>query len=205
MIPSTLLSSTSWLRIGLQAVVPSHAQLDELFADKPPTRETLKMYGKTIPMPRFQKLYGSATYAFSGLKLKPQTENIPSLVKECIDYANDNSLFRRFEYNGALVNWYMDHNDSISPHSDDETDLEPGAPIFSFSFGAERIFELKAIDSTDVLVTEIRIPTRSGSVIIMGGDTQKQYRHGIPKSKTPVGQRINITVRALRSNRNPHE
>lgn len=47
------------------------------------------------------------------------------------------------EFNGALVNKYVDGNDYISAHSDDENGLDRLVGVVSLSYGAERIFRIR--------------------------------------------------------------
>jgi hypothetical protein len=36
-----------------------------------------------------------------------------------------------------------------------------------------------------------------GSLLWMGGETQRHWRHAIPKTATRVGERINLTFRSI--------
>jgi len=193
------LSTTSWVKLSLDAVAPTAEELAELWQSRPSTRETMNMFGKPIPMPRFQRMYGASKYSFSGITLAPARDEVtPALVQRCLDFANENNS--EFAYNGALVNWYMSGDDSISPHSDDEKEMENGAPIYSFSFGGVRTFEIKAKpESLDkVFVPDIKFRTLANCCIVMGGTMQREFVHGVPKSKAAVNPRINITVRAFK-------
>ena len=53
------------------------------------------------------------------------------------------------------------------PHSDNETQLQAGQPIYSFSFGAERKFVVPLLDNT---------------CVVMRGDMQRPYKHSVPRS-----------------------
>jgi alkylated DNA repair dioxygenase AlkB len=136
------------------------------------------------------------------MTLAPDPE-IPDLVQRCLDVAREKYPGN---WNGALVNYYPDGESYISFHSDSESDLDPGAPILSFSFGAERTFvvqEKKGIKSS--FVREVKIPTRHGSLIVMGGKMQREFLHGVPKAAKAdgdVGARINITIRSFRAKGN---
>ena len=39
----------------------------------------------------------------------------------------------------------------------------------------------------------------SGSLLIMAGTMQEHWKHEIPKTRRPVGERINLTFRQIRS------
>jgi alkylated DNA repair dioxygenase AlkB len=192
------LSKNSWI-IAEQDILTEYTKeiFDELWNLCPKTKEKVKIVGKLLEIPRFQKLYGSATYSFSRITLKPETKDIPFLVKLCMFKAKE--LYPEFSFNGALVNWYPDGSSYIGPHSDDEKDLEKKSPICSFSFGfSGRTFRLKEKKKQkDIFIPEIRFYTIDNSLIIMGGSTQKEFKHEILKSKEICGPRINITVRSF--------
>lgn len=186
------LSADSWMKVTPDAVACTSDEFAEFWGLCPTTKDHIKMYGKEHPLPRFQRLYGEAKYKFSGIQLEPTAE-IPEIVERCLAHARE--TYPDGNWNGALVNWYADGESYISPHSDDERDLNPGMPILSFSFGSERDFVVDAIGKQDV--KKIILPTRDRSCIIMGGNMQKKFKHGIPKTKEKVGPRINVTVRSF--------
>jgi alkylated DNA repair dioxygenase AlkB len=193
------LSKDSWMRVELDAIPCTKEQFDAMWATCPKVKEKITMFKRTSDVPRFQKLFGEASYSFSGMTLKPDPE-IPDLVQRCLDKARE--MHPGCTFNGGLVNYYPDGESYISMHSDDESSLEPDAPILSFSFGSVRTFVVKAKEGvTDVIVREIKIPTQNGSLIAMGGKIQRQFLHGVPKAAKAdgdVGPRLNITIRSLR-------
>ena len=162
----------------------------------PDTREEIQIYGKKVAIPRFQKLYGEFSYKYSGTVIYPDPV-YPNLLKACMKIAN--KVYPQHKWNGALVNFYSDGTQYIGAHSDDEKDLVNGAPILSFSFGGERIFRVKkkktmlkdGIDKKDFI-------TYDGSMIVIGGNLQKEYLHEVPKTAKKVDRRINITVRCFK-------
>lgn len=132
-------------------------------------------------------------------------------------------------YNIVLVNYYADGKDSISFHSDDERFLGDNPAIASFSLGARRDFLLKhkppgtgsangnrgksSAPASETLITaaaaaaekiypgttQIKLPLGSGDMILMRGETQRNWLHSIPKrtgKNTDADKgRINITMR----------
>ena len=82
-------------------------------------------------------------------------------------------------------------------HSDDEKELGPKSVIASVSMGAERVFLLKS--KLHPQTKQIRLPLASGSLLLMKGDTQKNYKHGISKERRPLGPRVNLTFRMIMS------
>jgi alkylated DNA repair dioxygenase AlkB len=95
------------------------------------------------------------------------------------------------EFNGILVNKYMDGNDYISAHSDDETGLD-ALGVISISYGAERIFRIRKKETKQHICDEI---TTHCSILHMGGNFQKLYTHEIPIQKKIKEPRISFTFR----------
>lgn len=195
------LSSKSFMTLIENCVICSDNDFNDLMIQKPEIRGVVKMFGKPVEIARFQKLYGvkgaKVSYTFTGTRLEAE-ENIPKLVQDCLDFVKEK--YSDFKWNGALVNWYPTGEDYISQHSDDEKDLCKNAPICSFSFGSERTFLIQKKDGIKVFIDELKIPTKHQSMISMCGSMQKEFKHGIPKTKKsePVpGSRINITIRAF--------
>jgi alkylated DNA repair dioxygenase AlkB len=96
-------------------------------------------------------------------------------------------------WNSLLLNLYRDGRDSIGFHADDEPELGTNPIIGSISLGAERRFILKHPASGEKI--EFQLP--HGSLLVMGGTSQHHWRHGVPKTKKPVGPRINLTFRRI--------
>lgn len=166
----------------------------EAFCALPYEQTQITLYGKTHDTPRLQKLYGVANYAFSTYKMVAEPI-IPPPVQACIDYAR--LKYPKFEWNGALVNYYADGNNYIAAHSDDEKDLQSGAPILSFSFGATRTFRITKKNKEEKY--RLDVPTESGSMIAMCGQMQKFFKHEIVKAPKIAGRRINVTVRCFKN------
>ena len=182
------------LEIHHHAVTCTKEQFDEMWTHCPTKKHTFMMRGKLCTMQRFQQMYGVESYAFSRIKLEPDP-NIPELVQRCIDFANANDPDH--EYNGALCNFYFDSKDYIGEHSDDEDDMLPGAPIFSFSFqfGPVRNFRIrnKATKVYRDFACDHEI-----CLVMSGTRFQKDFTHQVPIIAKSKGPRINVTVRAMR-------
>jgi alkylated DNA repair dioxygenase AlkB len=98
--------------------------------------------------------------------------------------------------NFVLCNYYRTGSDSVSWHADDEKELGPNPFISSVSLGAERDFLLKHRSGEQVTVRLV-----SGSLLVMDGPLQTFWQHSIPKTKSPVGGRINLTFRLVGATR----
>lgn len=97
-------------------------------------------------------------------------------------------------FNSVLLNYYRNERDSMGFHSDDERELGPRPVIASLSLGASRVFVLK---HKRLRSPPINIPLDSGSLLLMKGDTQRNWKHGIPKSAKRLGPRVNLTFRRI--------
>lgn len=204
------LSENSSLHIAFDAVECTDEEFNELATDvkynpkyvgdpdlvgtgEKGKRVMIKMFNKAHPTPRDQKLYGppGLSYKFTHSYALLADQKQFSLVEKCMKYAQDK--YPELKWNAALVNVYRDKDDSISPHSDDETGLIENAPILSFSFGCERKFVVKPKAGGKSYTTM----TKHGSCISMCGKMQKEFVHEIPKSKDECKPRINITIRSF--------
>lgn len=94
-------------------------------------------------------------------------------------------------FNGILVNKYIDGNDYIGAHSDDETGLD-GIGVVAISYGSERIFRIRNKNDKTIVCNE---PTTYCGILHMGGNFQKLYTHEIPMQKKIKESRISFTFR----------
>ena len=94
-------------------------------------------------------------------------------------------------YNYCLLNRYRSGQDSMGMHADDEPEM--GNVIGSLSLGATRTFRIKHNKSKETRSFQVG----NGTLIIMAGTMQQYWKHEIPKTKEPVGERINLTFRQI--------
>lgn len=150
------------------------------------------MWGRKIRQPRLIAWYGDAgrVYAYSGLRLDPLPWT-PLLrdLKTRVEQASGAG------FNSVLLNYYRDERDGIGFHSDDEPELGECPVIASLSLGEARTFVLK--HKTLKSVKPVHLPLASGSLLVMKGDTQRCWRHGMPKESRPCGPRVNLTFRTI--------
>jgi alkylated DNA repair dioxygenase AlkB len=95
-----------------------------------------------------------------------------------------------------LLNLYRDGDDSMGWHSDDEPELGERPVIASLSLGATRRFRMRHRRRKDL--EPVAIDLESGSLLIMQGDTQRFWKHQVPKTRRTVEPRINLTFRSIR-------
>jgi alkylated DNA repair dioxygenase AlkB len=152
-------------------------------------RESLFLFGRTVQTPRLTAWYGDAPYTYSGLTHPPRSW--PDLLRELRQLVEQLTASR---FNTVLLNLYRDGNDSMSWHSDDEPELGRNPAIASLNFGATRRFRFRnRKDRSKTLAVDLS----DASLLLMGGAIQHHWQHALPKSKKPMGARINLTFRQV--------
>ncbi|MBW7466112.1 alpha-ketoglutarate-dependent dioxygenase AlkB [Pontibacter aydingkolensis] len=153
-------------------------------------QESIKMFGKQLPMPRLTAWYGDKSYTYSGLHNKPQPW-LPVLqkLKQKIEQASGH------KYNSVLLNLYRTGQDSMGWHADDEAELGQEPAIASLNFGGERKFSFKHKTRKDLKPQSINLT--HGSLLLMQGPTQHHWLHHVPKTTRTVEPRINLTFRKV--------
>ncbi len=178
-----------WHSIGVD---DGAAVLRSLVEDIRWRQEHVTLWGRTYPQPRLVAFYGDEglEYTYSGVTLGalPWTPLLLDLKGRVEELCGN-------PFNTVLLNYYRDHRDSMGLHADDEPELGPDPVIGSLSFGEERQFVLqhRARDDIDT----IRLEPPSGSLLVMRGATQSNWKHGVPKRSRPCGPRVNLTFRTI--------
>lgn len=155
-------------------------------------QDNIVVWGKTYAQPRLVAWYGdpNSYYTYSGITLSPMPwTDLLAEIRERVEEVAQAS------FNSVLLNYYRDGRDSMGFHSDDEPELGPRPVIASLSLGEERTFIMK--HRANKAAKPIRIQLASGSLLLMKGETQKYWKHGILKETHPCGPRINLTFRRI--------
>lgn len=128
----------------------------------------------------------------SALQWSNSILKIKNLIERML---NDRGINIKFDY--LLMSQYRDGNDYISPHYDDKAEEEGKNIIASLSLGITRLFQMKYYGSkwNKKNLLEYDFVSDNGSLIIMKGDTQLNWKHGVPKDPAITGPRINLTFR----------
>jgi len=173
-----------WLETG---------QADTLFAELRDSIEwethRIRLFGREVDSPRLSSWIGDegAAYTYSGTRFQPRPWP-PALTGIRLAHELD------CRFNSVLANRYRDGHDYMGWHSDNESALGPHPVIASLSLGATRRFVLKHRGET---WRKLELPLAHGSLLVMRGDTQANYRHSLPRTARPVGERINLTFRRI--------
>ncbi len=168
------------------------AILDQMIAEIPWRQENILVWGKIHPQPRLTAWYGDrdADYTYSGITLSPMPWSDLLLdIKRRVEAVTAAS------FNSVLLNYYRDNRDSMGFHSDNEPELGVRPTIASLSLGEERTFVTK--HKINKLLKPVRVRLASGSLLLMKGETQRYWTHGIAKESRPCGPRINLTFRRI--------
>jgi alkylated DNA repair dioxygenase AlkB len=176
----------------LELAQPDALLLQQLIAEVPWRSEHVVVWGKKMVQPRLIAWYGDAgrSYAYSGIQLHPIPWTPILLdIKTRVEQAVDSP------FNSVLLNYYRDNRDSMGFHSDDEAELGKRPVIASLSLGEERTFIMK--HKLSRAARPVRLRLASGSVLLMRGDTQRHWKHGIPKENRRCGPRVNLTFRHI--------
>ena len=154
-------------------------------------QDSIKLYGKDIPLPRLTTWYGDKgkSYTYSGINSNPNEWNKGLLyIKKKIESISN------VKFNSVLINWYRDGEDYLNWHADDEKELGKNPVIASVNFGETRDFIIR--DNTNKL-NKITIPLKHGTVLIMSCELQHFWQHSVPKRKKVKGSRFNLTFRVI--------
>jgi alkylated DNA repair dioxygenase AlkB len=171
---------------------PSAALLAKLIAETPWRTDPIKVWGKVYMQPRLMAWYGDMgkSYMYSGRLYEPYPWT-PLLLqlKDGVEQACDHT------FNSVLLNYYRDGNDSMGFHSDNEVELGKNPVIASLSLGETRTFILK--HKTNKSLKPIRLKLNDASLLLMAGELQTHWQHGIPKENKSCSARINLTFRTV--------
>lgn len=150
----------------------------------------IKIYGRECEQKRSIAFLSNVStgYAYSGQIQSSQ--ELPQLLEQLMTEVNT-SL--NTDFNGILVNLYTDGNDSIGFHSDSEKDLAKDGTVACISLGANRCFRIKSKHKN--YKKSYDIGTGHGQLLVMTGNFQKEFTHGIPVQKSVTKPRISLTFR----------
>jgi alkylated DNA repair dioxygenase AlkB len=187
-LPNAEVHYLRYLPLAQTPDIVLHRLIDEV----PWRAENIVVWGRTYPQPRLIAWYGDAGmhYTYSGIQLIP----LP-WTQMLLDIKSRVEAAAHTDFNSVLLNYYRDRHDSMGMHSDDEPELGERPILASLSLGEERTFILK--HKRDKAVKPVRLKLASGSFLLMSGDTQRYWKHGIDKETRSCGPRVNLTFRRI--------
>jgi alkylated DNA repair dioxygenase AlkB len=184
------LGEGAWLELHEAWLPDAPSLLRALLDEVPWEARAIKLFGRSVLQPRLVAWLGEpeAVYTYSGVRNEPRPLT-PAVAALRARLARELGL----PFNGVLCNLYRDGSDAMGLHSDSEPELGPDPVVASVSLGAERRFVLRHKRGSARGKLDLLLP--SGSLLVMRGTTQRTYRHGIPRVRTPIGPRVNLTFR----------
>jgi alkylated DNA repair dioxygenase AlkB len=180
---ATVTLDPAWMPAGAAS-----ALCDALMAGVPWERHRIRVYGREIDAPRLSCWMGDpdAVYTYSGTRFVPHPwPEVLVPVRERLEHELG------APFNSVLANLYRNGDDRLGWHRDGERELGPAPVIASLSLGGTRRFRLKSNDGS----TTHGVDLTHGSLLVMSGQTQRNYVHTLPKTARAVGPRINLTFR----------
>jgi alkylated DNA repair dioxygenase AlkB len=173
------LDARSWLDV-VEGWVPDHAALFErLRVDAPWGQRTRRMWENEVLEPRLVAVWKDVA------QLPPYLRELRDRLSQRYDVAIDS----------CLVNLYRDGNDAVAWHGDTVRKLLPTPLVFTVSLGARRRFQLRRASGGPVVRTYL---PGEGDLIVMGGRTQHEWLHTVPRDRRVSGARMSVTFRHSR-------
>ncbi|HTL24910.1 MAG TPA: alpha-ketoglutarate-dependent dioxygenase AlkB [Mycobacteriales bacterium] len=173
------LDDRSWVDL-VEGWVPDHDVLFErLRAEAPWAQRTRTMWDDEVLEPRLVAVYRDLA------GLPPYLEELRARLAERYDVGIDS----------CLVNLYRDGNDAVAWHGDTVRKVLAQPLVFTVSLGARRRFLLRPVGGGPVARTYL---PGEGDLMVMGGRTQHEWLHTVPRDRRVSGARMSVTFRHSR-------
>jgi alkylated DNA repair dioxygenase AlkB len=165
----------SWVDVGRGWLRGADTLLDALVTTVPWRQGRRHMYGRMVDDPRLSRWYDAS-------------DELPhpalALIRATLSSRYDVTF-------GAVgLNYYRDGRDSVAPHRDRELRDVDNTLVAITTLGAARPFRLRPRDGGPSL----DVHPGSGDLLVMGGRTQADWEHAVPKVRA-AGPRVSITLR----------
>jgi alkylated DNA repair dioxygenase AlkB len=148
------------------------------------------MFGKLIVTKRKVAWYGSVEFEYTYSNV---TKRALPWTKELLELKNAVEERTNETFNSCLLNLYHSGEEGMAWHSDGEKDLKKNGAIGSLSFGAERKFAFKHKETKEV----VSLILEHGSLLVMKDETQSNWLHRLPPTKSTLKPRVNLTFRTI--------
>jgi alkylated DNA repair dioxygenase AlkB len=164
--------------------------LNYLLEEIPWKNDEVIIFGKHIITKRKVAWFADTNFFYNysnttktPLKWTPELLKLKKLAEEKCDT----------KFNSCLLNLYHNGDEGMGWHRDNEKAIVKESPIASFSFGAERRFDLRNIGTKE----KVHIFLETGSLLVMRGTVQIHWHHALPKIKKVKTPRVNLTFRCM--------
>jgi alkylated DNA repair dioxygenase AlkB len=170
------LDEKSWVDLARGFLLGADVVLDQVVGDVEWSQGRRWMYERYVDDPRLSH------WTRDG-------EPLPHPVLEDARVA----LSRRYHkpFAGAGLNYYRNNRDSVASHRDRELRYLDDTVVAILTLGACRPFLICPHPSGP----SRDLSPASGDLLVMGGNFQAAWRHGVPKVTRPVGPRVSVTWR----------
>jgi alkylated DNA repair dioxygenase AlkB len=167
------LDETSWIEHVPGWLHASGTLLDELTATAPWEQRYRYMYGRRIAEPRLTAEY----------------QDIDTAPQQML-HVITGTLAQHYTvaYRYLWLNLYRTHRDSTSWHGDPIGKVQQTSTVPVLGLGATRRFLIRPAEGGKSL----SLAVAAGDLVVMGGRSQLDWRHSVPKQATPAGPRISI-------------
>ena len=161
------------------------ALLEELRATTRFVADTRMMYGRRVAVPRETAGRGAGMAQPWTPRLSAVRARLEGLLGTSFDY--------------VFVNRYRDGRDSVAWHGDRDGTGDPRKVVGSLSLGATREFDLRPKRASGLRPRTIAVDVAHGDLIVMAGETQRNWEHRVRKDPRVYGERVNLTFRQHRA------
>jgi len=177
---------------------------DESLDNIPWENQEYKFGGRRVTSKR--KVYafgdcGEHSYIYSGRKIVLSEWFSSDIGKKWLNIRNKIQKELGIFTNALLLNYFPDGTSGITAYNDKEvikgfTKYEAN-PVIELSLGATRRFNFKPIIDDRNIVKKLHTYVENGQLMVMGGETQLRYKHGIPYQKSIKEPRISAIFKLL--------
>jgi alkylated DNA repair dioxygenase AlkB len=150
---------------------------------------TIMMHGKQIDQPRRNASFGE-NHNYNSIGTF-QAQPWPAEIAELRDRVNNTF---GLDMDSVLMNGYLDGTHYIGEHSDKNLQ-DKYQTICTVSVGATRRFVLKNKETKEKVETELH----NGDLVLIWGDTNRDWTHQIPKQLRVKDPRYSYTFRKLKN------
>eukprot|EP01084_Bolivina_argentea_P197028 337706_1 len=131
-------------------------------------------------------LYRYPCNNLQSMPISTYTKSISRII-ECVEKQISQPI------NHAVVALYRNGSDHIGYHVDKMLDIKTGSQFCSISLGTKREFAFKEIDGNG----EVHIMAHHGSIVVIGPETNKYFKHTVLRNGQITTPRISISVRYI--------
>jgi alkylated DNA repair dioxygenase AlkB len=179
------IDSTSWVEIVPGWLSGAQLLLEALRSTVPWQQRDRRLFDQTFREPRMTAEYRTLAAVRNRILL------------DCVQ-----ALSGHYDvaYDSLWLNLYRDGQDSTGWHRDRFSCRQPECIVPVLTLGATRRFLIKPRNGGPSMVFK----PNSGDLLVMGGRSQEDWVHSVPKDRVVTGQRMSINFQSSAQARSPH-